>query len=281
MKIRFITLSEDRVSAPDLIGELGLSIFIESDEGNILFDTGQGMSTSHNADTLGVDLEKVDNIVLSHGHFDHTGGLREVLRKINKRNVDIIAHPNIWDRKYVRKPERSMDRFVGIPFQPLELERLGARFILTKESIKITENIMTSGEIPMTNQFERLSSGMLFEEGADFKPDEVLDDQALLITTEHGLIILLGCAHRGAVNTIYHAQKLTGKEKIYMVLGGCHLIDPDNEVRIKATIDVLKELNVQKVGLSHCTGLPASVQLAQALGDRFFFNNVGTVTTME
>jgi 7,8-dihydropterin-6-yl-methyl-4-(beta-D-ribofuranosyl)aminobenzene 5'-phosphate synthase len=281
MKLRLITLSEDRASGLDFIGQTGLSILVESDEANILFDTGQGMSASYNADALGIDLKIIDKIVLSHGHFDHTGGLHEVLRRVRKRDVEIIAHPDIWKSKHIRIPERAMDRFVGLPFQRAELERLGARFRLSKKPTKISENISTTGEIPMRTQFEKLSSNVLVEEGTELIPDEVLDDQALMINTRYGLIIILGCSHRGAINTIYHAQKLSGVEKVHMVLGGCHLIGPDSKPRIEATIDALIKLDVQKIGLCHCTGLAGSVQLAQTFQDRFFFNNAGSITVVE
>jgi 7,8-dihydropterin-6-yl-methyl-4-(beta-D-ribofuranosyl)aminobenzene 5'-phosphate synthase len=275
MKLRLVTLSEDRVIAPGLIGEQGLSILVESNGANILFDTGQGISTVHNADALGIDLRKLDRIVLSHGHSDHTGGLHNVLSRIRKNDMEITAHPDIWERKYVR------DRFVGIPHQREELERLGAKFRLTKQLMKITDNISTTGEIPMATKFEGLSSKMLVKEGNEWKPDKVLDDQALIINTNRGLIVILGCAHRGAINTIFHAQKITGENQIYMVLGGCHLNSPDSGPQIEATISVLKELTVQKVAVSHCTGLPASIRMAQAFGDRFIFNNAGTVITID
>jgi 7,8-dihydropterin-6-yl-methyl-4-(beta-D-ribofuranosyl)aminobenzene 5'-phosphate synthase len=275
MKLRLVTLSEDRVIAPGLIGQQGLSILVESNGVSILLDTGQGISTVHNADVLGIDLGKLDRIVLSHGHYDHTGGLHNVLGRIRKNDMEIIAHPDIWESKYVR------DRFVGIPHQREELERLGAKFRLTKQPIKIADNISTTGEIPMVTEFEGLSSKMLVKEGTKWKPDKMLDDQALIINTNRGLIVILGCAHRGAVNTIYHAQKLTGENQIYMVLGGCHLNSPDSDPQIEATINVLKELDVQKVAVSHCTGMPASIRMAQAFGDRFLFNNAGTMITID
>jgi len=281
MKLRLITLSEDRASGPDFIGQTGLSVLVESDEANILFDTGQGISASYNADTLGIELKIVDKIVLSHGHVDHTGGLHEVLHKIRRKDVEIVAHPDIWKSKYVHIRERSTDRFVGLPFQHAELERLGAKFRLSRESTKVSENICTTGEIPMRTQFEKLSPDMLVKEGTELIPDEVLDEQALIINTKYGLIIILGCSHRGAINAIYHAQKISGVEKVYMVLGGCHLSGPDSKPRIKATTDALKELDVHKAGLCHCTGLVASVHLARELGEGFFFNNAGSVITVD
>ncbi|GAH12545.1 unnamed protein product, partial [marine sediment metagenome] len=190
------------------MAEWGLSILIETDGVNILLDTSSGISASHNADILGIDLSKIDKIVLSHGHFDHTGGLRQILRKMRKE-VEIIAHPDIWAAKYARR-QGQKDRYIGMPFQRQELESLGARFNLTTKSIKITDNIMTTGEIPMVTDFEEIEPNRFFvKEETSWQPDELLDDQALIINTEQGLVVILGCAHRGIINTLYHAQQLT------------------------------------------------------------------------
>jgi len=110
--------------------------------------------------------------------------------------------------------------------------------------------------------------------------DNLLDDQAIIINNEPGLIIILGCGHRGMINTILHARKLTGRKEVQMVIGGCHLIWADDE-RIYRTIAALQELDVKKVGVSHCTGMTASAMMAQALGDRFFFNNAGDIITVD
>lgn len=272
MQICITTLSENTASGSNLLAEHGLSILVETDMLNVLLDAGQSISASHNADTLGVDLGKVDKIVLSHGHFDHTGGLRQVLRSIGKE-VEVIAHPDIWAAKYSRR-QGEEDRYNGIPFQRQELESLGARFTLTTKPVKITDNIMTTGEIPMVTDFEQLVPNLLVKERADFKLDKLLDDQALVINTEAGLVVILGCAHRGIINTLYHAQQLTGVKEICLVLGGCHLIGATEE-RIWLTIAALKELGVLRIGVSHCTGLPAAAIMAREFGDSFFFNNVG------
>jgi len=273
MELNITTLSENTAGLGNFLGEWGLSILVETDELNILFDTGQSISASHNADILGIDLSQIDKIALSHGHFDHTGGLRHILRKIGKE-IEIIAHPDMWQTKYARR-EGKADLYIGIPFQRQELESLGARFNLTTESVRITDNIMTTGEVPMVTDYEEIEPNLLVKEGASFKPDKLLDDQALIINTEPGLVVILGCAHRGIINTLYHAQQLTGVKTIHTVLGGCHLMDASEE-RIWLTIAALKELGVQRLGVSHCTGLPASAIMAQEFGDSFFFNNAGT-----
>ena len=273
MGLQITTLSENTAGLGSFLAEWGLSILVETDEANILFDTGQSISASHNADILGIDLRRIDKIVLSHGHFDHTGGLRHVLRRIGKKGIEIIAHPDIWQAKYATG--EGEDRYIGIPFHRQTLESLGAHFNLTTEPVRITDNIMTTGEIPMVTDYEEIESYLQVKEGNRFKPDKLLDDQALIINTETGLVVILGCAHRGIINTLYHAQQITGVKVIYAVFGGCHLMDASEE-RIWLTIAALKELGVQRLGVCHCTGLPASAIMAQEFGDGFFFNNAGT-----
>jgi 7,8-dihydropterin-6-yl-methyl-4-(beta-D-ribofuranosyl)aminobenzene 5'-phosphate synthase len=273
MELGITTLSENTAGLGNFLGEWGLSMLIESDQANILFDTGQSISASHNAELLGIDLSQIDKIVLSHGHYDHTGGLKQLLGKIGKE-IEIIAHPDIWQNKYATRQDEE-ERYIGIPFSRRELESLGAHFNLTAELVKITDNIMTTGEIPMTTDYEKIEPYLVIKEDDSYKPDKLLDDQALIINTGPGLVVILGCAHRGIINTIYHAQNLTGVKAIDTVLGGCHLMDASEE-RVWLTIAALKELDVKRLGVSHCTGLPASAIMAQEFGDRFFFNNAGT-----
>jgi 7,8-dihydropterin-6-yl-methyl-4-(beta-D-ribofuranosyl)aminobenzene 5'-phosphate synthase len=277
VKLTITTLSENTAGAPTLLAEWGLSILIETDTTSILLDTGQGISASHNAGLLGVDLSKVDKIALSHGHSDHTGGLREVLRQIGKE-VEIIAHPDIWATKYARR-QGQPDRYIGIPFQRQELEGLGALFILTTKPVNIADGIMTTGEIPMVTEFEQIEPYLIVKDGTEFKPDSLRDDMGLIISTELGLVIVLGCAHRGIINTLYHAQQLTGIKAIHTVIGGCHLIGASPE-RTALTIAALRELGVQRISVSHCTGLPAAAMMAHEFSDSFFFNNAGTRITL-
>jgi 7,8-dihydropterin-6-yl-methyl-4-(beta-D-ribofuranosyl)aminobenzene 5'-phosphate synthase len=272
MGLQITTLSENTAGLGHFLAEWGLSILIETAGRKILFDTGQSISASHNADLLGIDLAKINKIVLSHGHYDHTGGLQQILHRM-KKEIEIIAHPDIWQAKYATR--QGEEKYIGIPFHRQTLENLGAKFKLSQKPVKITDNITTSGEIPMVTDYEVIEPYLVVKEGKHFQPDKLLDDQALIINTRAGLVVVLGCAHRGIINTLYHARKLTGVKKIHMVLGGCHLMDATEE-RIWLTIAALKELGVSRIGVSHCTGLRASATMAQEFGDSFFFNNAGT-----
>ncbi len=278
MTLRITTLSENTAGMGDFLGEWGLSILVEADDITILFDTGKSISAVYNADSFKIDLSRVNKIVLSHGHYDHTGGLSSMLRRIGKE-VEIIAHPDIWQAKYSRRKNEA-DRHIGIPFQPRELESLGARFNLTREPYKITGDIMTTGEVPMITGFEQIDEGLYVREESGWQPDKLLDDQALIIKTEGGLVVILGCAHRGMINTIYHARKLTGEEKIRAVIGGSHLMGVTEE-RMWQTIASLQEIGAQRLGLCHCTDLPAASLIAHEFPETFFFNKAGTRIVLE
>ena len=276
MIIKLTTLSENTASVFAL-AEWGLSIMVEADGLRVLVDTGRSLSAVHNAQLMGIDLTTIDRIVLSHAHADHTGGLRDVLRI--KGDVEVIAHPDIWAPKYGRRDGKTQEHYVGIPFAREELESRGARFNLTAEPVYITKNILTTGEIPMTSGYEKVEDNLFVKEGGVLHQDPLADDLALVINTDYGLVVVLGCAHRGIINTLRHAQKLTGNKLVYAVIGGTHLYRASEE-RLVLTVAALREMGVQRLGVSHCTGFAASSYLAQEFGDAFFLNNAGTRFTL-
>lgn len=276
MKIKITTLAENTASS-GYLAEWGLSMYIEADGVNILFDAGAGIAVAHNANLYGIDLTKVDKIVLSHGHHDHTGGLRDILKMI-KKPVEVISHPDIWSLKYGRV-QPGKERYAGMPFQRELLENLGARFSMTTQPVKITDHFLTTGEIPMLTPYEKIDSWLFEKKNGEMLPDALKDDLALVIDTEYGLVVILGCAHRGIINTLKQAQKITGKELIYAAIGGTHLLNADRP-RLEKTATDLKAMGVQYLGVSHCTGFRASAYLAEQFGDRFFLNNSGSQWTL-
>jgi len=132
----------------------------------------------------------------------------------------------------------------------------------------------------MTTEYEEIDPVLYVKQDDEFVPDPLLDDRALIIKTDEGLVVVLGCAHRGVINTLYHAQQVTGVERIHTVIGGTHLVRATEE-RVLLTAAAFQELGVQRLGVSHCTGLPAAMILARELGEIFFFNNAGTRLTLE
>lgn len=263
-------LVEDSVSEAnsDLIAKHGLSFLIETDgekdKLSILMDTGPSPDTIvHNADALGVDIGKISAVFLSHGHYDHTGGLMGVLRS-SRRKTPVIAHPKIFDVKLKIGPSL---RYIGSPFKQSEVDASNGVMLLARNPVVLTKGVMTSGEIERGVPYEKNENFWTVDEERSGK-DAILDDQALIIDVEgRGLTIISGCAHSGIVNTLKQAQKVTGINKVYAILGGFHLKDAD-EKRIESTVKEFLKVDPEVVGPCHCTGFKAVRRLTEAFGDR-------------
>jgi 7,8-dihydropterin-6-yl-methyl-4-(beta-D-ribofuranosyl)aminobenzene 5'-phosphate synthase len=275
MDIKITTLAENTATA-DCIGEWGLSMLVEADGKRILFDTGAGTAALVNATTIGVDLSGVDCIVISHGHYDHTGGLYQTLKRTGPKKI--FAHPDIWSRKY-GSLDKKPKRFIGIAYLREAFESMGASFQLSTEPQRISERITTTGEIPMLTAYESVETYLCVKENEELIQDPLADDLSLVIDTDFGLVVILGCSHRGIINTLMQARKVTGKDTIYAAIGGTHLIHAKRE-RLEKTADAILEMGVQYLGVSHCTGFKAAAYLADKFGDRFFHNNAGTRLTL-
>jgi 7,8-dihydropterin-6-yl-methyl-4-(beta-D-ribofuranosyl)aminobenzene 5'-phosphate synthase len=272
MHIRLTILCDNAVGPHlGLLGEHGFSCFVETPAGNYLFDTGQGLALLNNSRILGKDLASVRGVILSHGHFDHTGGLPDALHQTGP--VDVFAHPDLFSARY--RASSTHRKFIGLPYRREHLEALGARFCLLREWTEIGPGICLTGEIARSSAGG--DAGLITVSAAgEEMADPLADDLSLVIDSPRGLILLLGCAHAGLVNIVRQVRERTGRDRFFAVLGGTHLGFCGEEA-FEEAIATLEEVGVQKVGASHCTGPAAAARLQARLQDCFFFAHTGTV----
>jgi 7,8-dihydropterin-6-yl-methyl-4-(beta-D-ribofuranosyl)aminobenzene 5'-phosphate synthase len=273
-------------SQPQLpIAEHGFSVLVRSyfDGGvsTVLFDTGiSSDGVVLNAQRMGVDLTAVDWVVLSHGHYDHFGGLIAALKAIGKADLPLITH------HYMFRPRGSASASgtvrVSLPF-PSPSELGSAKIINTTSPYLIArDSVCVTGEIPRVTAFEVGYPANRVWVGEEWVPDpDILDDRALVLNLAgKGLVVISGCAHAGIINTVRYAQQITGEKRVYAVLGGFHLAGKENERRIDVTIAELKAINPALVVPFHCTGWRAVQAFAKEFPDAFAQNSVGNLYSL-
>lgn len=274
--LRLTVLCENVVANLRGIGEHGLAVFVETDRETYLFDTGVGIGILRNSLTFARDLRSVQKILLSHGHYDHTGGLKDVLGVTG--SIEVHGHPAIFDEKYAveREGDEVRTRFIGMPERRESLESRGADFRLAADFREIASGMYLTGEIPRLSAFETGDRRLAVKRGETYDVDTVPDDEALVISMEKGLVVLLGCAHAGMVNTLEHIRKQLPGLPIHAVIGGTHWgILPEDAV--DRSIQAVMEMEIGTVGVCHCTGIPYAAKLIRQLGKRGFYASVGTV----
>lgn len=262
-----------------LMAEHGLSclirVFAGKQEHAILLDTGFSKECmAWNARQLSIPLGGIEAVVLSHGHFDHTGGLDAVFASAG-RQVPLVLHPDAFS-------ERRMNGKNGIAHLPgidaVALKKAGAD-ILKRErpSTLAAGHLLVTGEVERVTPFETGMPGMEMFAGDAWVPDPIKDDQAVVVNVkDKGLVVLSGCAHAGIVNTVKYAQKITGENKVHAILGGFHLTGPAVAARIQPTVDAVKELNPDYVVPMHCTGWDAITRFMASMPEQCILNTVGT-----
>jgi len=231
---------------------------------HILFDTGQDCALANNARKLGINLARADILVLSHGHYDHTGGIYHVLDQ--SAGIQLYCHPAALQRRYAIRGNAA--KLASMPSESVAaVERLPAeRIHWTDSPVLISEYIGLTGPIPRSTPYED-AGGLFYLDEKELHPDSIEDDQALWINTSSGLVICVGCCHAGLVNTIHYVRHLTGVSRIRAIIGGLHLLNA-NENRLQQTVAVLQTLAPELIIPCHCSGGSAVEILRSALAER-------------
>lgn len=261
MQVEVKILVENTTMAPGFIGEYGFAAQVTVAGKKFLFDTGLGTALMNNAAMAGVDLKEVEDLIISHGHFDHTGALPAFLATGRKK---IYAHSNIFAKRYAVADDFKKE--IGVPFTFDEIAAQ-AEIIAIDDFTEIAPGVFLTGAIPRVNDYEDVGGNFMVEKGGHLVPDILEDDMAMVIDHPEGLIIIDGCAHAGIINTIEYALRKTERNQVRAFLGGTHLLTASAE-RIAKTVNALRDLDLQQIILCHCTGFNAAAELRQQLGER-------------
>lgn len=244
------------------LGEPAVSYYIEDGDTKILFDTGYSDVFIQNAEKMNINLNELDKIVISHGHNDHTGGLKYLFEKINNKSIELIAHKDCFNKKIFD------DLYIGTSMSEPELKEV-CKLNLSKTPVKITENIMFLGEIPQINDFEKRKPIGKYEYENQLIDDFVQEDTAIVHKGDKGLFIVTGCSHSGICNIIEYAKRVCNENRIYGVIGGFHLLNINE--RLEKTIEYLKENSIELLYPCHCVSLNAKIEI----GKKIKINEVG------
>ena len=264
-KLEISILVNNIVEKRELLAEHGLSIYFKYNDKEYLFDTGQGEVLLSNAEKMGIDLKNIDTVFLSHGHDDHTGGLKRLL-EINP-GVRVFAHSEIFLPKY-KKVDEELE-FVGTEFEKSKVENFEA----AETVIAAAAGIYNTGEIPAPRD-SYINPRYLVKKDGENRTDPFNDDTSLYLETESGIVILLGCSHKGVKNIVDEIKAEIGDRKIAAIIGGMHLKRAENE-QIESLVEYFRKIDFKLLVPMHCTGRQASVRFKEAFGETVHLASVG------
>ncbi|PKL37464.1 MAG: MBL fold metallo-hydrolase [Spirochaetae bacterium HGW-Spirochaetae-1] len=277
--MKVTVVCENTVGVPmprGLIGEHGLSFLIEG-ETRTLFDTGQGMGVIKNLAIMGKDVKTLDRIILSHGHFDHVGGLADVLAA-KGTSIPVYIHPEAFQKKiaHVELPGNALEIPIGFGLSREEYEGKGAQFKDVKGFMEIEKGLSAISEIARPAGWKTWDVRLKVKEGDAIKSDPFNDDLSLLLETDSGPVVLLGCAHAGMVEILQDLSNKSGHREFHAVIGGTHLETAPADYVEKA-IQALSDFKVKVVATSHCTGYAPANKIATRFKEAFKPAAVGSV----
>lgn len=267
--MKIVVLTENTVYRQGILAEHGLSLYIEKEDKKYLFDTGQSGVFLKNARELGIDLSDLDGIILSHGHYDHCGGLEELAKEYGLPRV--YVRKEAFEKKYHQGKKGCRD--IGIPWKA---ELIQDQVVYTEEFQKIAEDIFVLGKVPPKNEFESVAEGMLVEVEGKRQPDAMTDEQMLIIRDEKGLCIFLGCSHVGVINALSYVEEKFPGEHIHMLMAGMHLSQA-SDTRLLETMQELEKREIDIIIPVHCTGIMAIAQMKRRFGERCKIVHAGKV----
>ncbi len=258
-----ITLVVENETPSDLVAEHGFAAWIETGSECVLFDTGQGTALEHNARVLGIDLGKAATLILSHGHYDHTGGIPTFLAA--NTHAPIICGKGATTCRYSCHPEQAPRQSGIVPAVMQELDALPAdRRIELDAHHYLRPGIGITGPVPRITTLED-TGGPFYLDEKRVQPDLINDDLSLWFETTEGLVILTGCCHSGLINTVSHIRRITGIERVHGIIGGLHLLNAGEE-RLQATRQFLAECRPDFLIPCHCTGTHVAERLQREFG---------------
>lgn len=271
--MKITTLIENKnIGHEELASEFGLSLFIETHGKRILFDTGSTGAFLDNAEKLDVSLENPDAVIISHAHFDHSGGVKALLQKHPGANRFVLAQ-DYFNHKYKVTPDGIKD--IGTCFEQEDLQNANANITWVNATTALTQGVYIVKNFSMVTGFEHLNPAFVLKEGEKYAQDPFWDEIALAVQTKKGIVVVVGCAHCGVANLLRTVSATLGK-KIYGVVGGSHLMEADDS-RVSKTIKELKSIGIKQCWLNHCTGDTAGQRFAEAFGKNYLANHTGDV----